>query len=135
MGKKSGFQFIKPIVRNINYNLSDDFDNTQETFFDNHFNTLIRRIPDKNEAIVELSIVVGDHEKSKNVPFTLQMTIGAYFRWEENIGEEIVQDLLKMNAPALLLSYARPIISNITANSSIPYDIPFMDFTETVKDK
>ena len=48
--------------------------------------------------------------------------------------DEQIDNLLRKNAPALLLSYARPLIASITNASKFPtYNIPFLDFSaETV---
>ena len=52
------------------------------------------------------------------------------FTWND-LDDEMVDTLLRQNAPALLLSYARPIIASITNASKFPtYNIPFFDFSE-----
>lgn len=44
---------------------------------------------------------------------------------------EISEAMLKCNAPALLLSYMRPIVANITNVSKFPvYNLPFVNFQE-----
>ena len=55
----------------------------------------------------------------------------ANFRWSEALDEQRRDSLLKQNAPALLVSYARPIIAMITNASRFPaFNIPFINFTE-----
>ena len=55
----------------------------------------------------------------------------ANFRWMEGFEKEQIDLLVSQNAPALLLSYARPIISMTTNASHYPaYNIPFINFTK-----
>lgn len=57
--------------------------------------------------------------------------MGANFMWEEAIGEERAKQLLNINAPAVLLSYIRPMVSSMTNSSKYPaLNIPFIDFTK-----
>lgn len=51
-------------------------------------------------------------------------------RWKEKLDEEKVHKLLNQNAPSLLLSCLRPVISQLTAASPFgTVNIPFMNFT------
>lgn len=87
---------------------------------------IITRREQKKEAIVELTIELGCDEKSINSPFALKIIIGAKFLWDNTLDEEMLNSLLTINAPSLLLGYAKPVISNITANSMGAYDLPFI---------
>lgn len=82
------------------------------------------------EALVVLCVTIG--EKTEEVPFYVYAEESANFRWKrEAYDEDAIGRLLKQNAPALLLSYLRPIIANITVASPYSaYDIPFMNFRE-----
>ena len=52
------------------------------------------------------------------------------FKWED-LDEKTVDSMLNLNAPALLLSYMRPIVANITNSSKFPtYNLPFINFKE-----
>lgn len=126
--RESFFKFKRPIVKDMNYTISDTFRNDQKISIDNKITTNYVKNPEERRAIVELHIELG-YGKSENSPFRLSLTIIAEFQWEQDHSTEKVDILLRQNSPALLLSYARPIVSNITANSVMTYDIPFMDFT------
>ena len=63
--------------------------------------------------------------------FALLFVIMANFEWDETYDSETINNLLLINAPSLLLGYARPIISNITSNSIGQYDLPFMNFVSS----
>lgn len=126
--KESFFRFRRPVIKDINYKLSDTFRPDQDIRIDNKITSNYTKNAEEKKALVELRIELG-YEESENSPFCLSLTIIAEFHWDEDSRAEKVDILLRQNAPALLLSYARPVISNITSNSVIPYEIPFMDFT------
>lgn len=130
--KESFFQFSKPVISVLNYSINEEVlaeEAAGEKHLHTHFDRRVLRMDGKPEAVVELVIEIGCDEKSINVPFRLSLTIGAAFRWNEDIADDaVIQSLLNLNAPALLLSYARPVISNITSNSIGVYDIPFVNF-------
>lgn len=55
--------------------------------------------------------------------------IGAVFKLDVKIPGIDFDNLLQINAPTLLLSYARPIISSITAQAGMkPLNLPFFNF-------
>ena len=70
------------------------------------------------------------HLQKEGAPFKLKIKVASDFKWEY-IEEERVNAMLKNNAPALLLSYMRPIVASITNSSNFPaYNLPFMNFKE-----
>lgn len=81
--------------------------------------------------IVELTIKIGKKELKQNIPFYIELVIGSAFTWNDVFDENTLQILLSQNAPALLLSYARPIIHSLTSMTPFPaYNVPFYNFTE-----
>lgn len=127
--KESVFQFTNPELVNIEFFGNQDFN--EELFegiiIDNHVSISIID-EDNNEAHVTLNLIVGD--KTEKSPFYLSVTMSADFMYEEENKEKFHQ-LLETNAPALLLSYARPIVSMITAQSGYPtLNLPFMNFMD-----
>lgn len=128
--RDSSFQFSKPVLKNVEFSLAQDLDSTKEVKLHRHFHRNIIKAEGKDEAIVELTIKIGCDDKSINPPFALSLTIMAGFRWSDQLDQETVDDLLTLNAPALLLGYARPIIANITSNSVGQYDLPFINFAD-----
>ena len=90
----------------------------------------IKSSEEEKEAVVELNIIIGAKENNE-APFYVDMVMGAIFKWDDSYDENTVKDLLSINAPALLLGYARPIIATITNMSPFPaYNLPFYNFTE-----
>ena len=128
--KQSGFRFSNPVVSKIDYQIHSEYktDGTRVSI-ENAFKTNINRAPDSCSAVVELIIKIGDTDQTVS-PFHIELVIGASFKWDATYNEETVSDLLSINAPALLLGYARPIVATITSMSPYPtYNIPFYNFT------
>lgn len=129
MMKTSEFQFSNPVLSELEFCINNS-SNTDGDEIEVSLQISVNkdRIGER-EAVVELTVEIG--EKSDSDPFYIKATEGAIFRWEENAfnGEKDIDDLLDINAPALLVSYLRPIISNITMASKYPpYNIPFINF-------
>ena len=127
--KESNFQFRNPILKKINYHLNEDFDRDKFDKIDLKFQTNVIGKKSEKQAIVKLRGEFG--ESNENFPFYIEIELEAPFKWTEDIPEDVAKNLLKRNAPALLLSYMRPIVAFITSQSGIvPYNIPYIDFTK-----
>ncbi|MCI8629248.1 MAG: hypothetical protein HFE57_07060 [Firmicutes bacterium] len=127
--QESNFQFKNPILKKINYHLNEDFDRDKFDKIDLKFQTNVIGKKSEKQAIVKLRGEFG--ESNENFPFYIEIELEAPFKWTEDIPEDVAKNLLKRNAPALLLSYMRPIVAFITSQSGIvPYNIPYIDFTK-----
>lgn len=130
---ESVFQFSNPMLLKLDFSVNENFENNEEEKINLSLKLqtqVAQQGDDDNEAFVVLSVSVG--EKTEKYPFYVYAEQAASFRWEKGAySEEEIARLLKQNAPALLLSYLRPTISNITNSSPYTaYDIPFMNFKE-----
>lgn len=129
--KTSDFQFSTPILAEIEFCINNAYSADNEEI-DVSIKMLVNKERvEEHKAIVELTVEIG--EKDDSAPFYIKATEGAFFRWKENAfnGEQDIDALLDINAPALLVSYLRPIVSGITAASKFPsYNIPFINFSE-----
>lgn len=127
---ESAFQFKNPALMKLSFTVNDDFKkDSGEISLNLSISTKISKNEQKNEAFVELSISIG--EVNSSCPFFIDAVEGADFRWDRSLKTEVINDLLKQNAPALLLSYLRPIISQITSSSPYgTYNIPFINFVK-----
>lgn len=129
--KESSLKFTNPSITHLVFDINSEFKEKDSVSITNTFNVEVSKGKDESAAVVQLNIIVGDKDFSKDVPFYFNITIGAMFSWDDVYDDETLQTLLSKNAPALLLGYARPIIANITESSPIPaYHIPFYNFTE-----
>lgn len=129
--KESKFQFSTPLLLELDFKINSKYDSS-DTDKDYRYKqnlTLLTSGDDLNNVDdynVALKIEIGGDNKCS---FLLKMIIGAKFKWNKSLEVERINSLLNINAPALLLSYARPIIANITQQSGLPpYNIPFMNF-------
>lgn len=128
--RKSGFQFKNPILTELEFGVNEEYikKSNCEQQININMEVHVKRQKDVNNAEVSLTFNLGD--KDKENPFYIIATEKADFRWDDDVKEEIVEQLLNQNAPSLLLSYLRPVIVQITSAS--PYDtfnIPFVNFT------
>lgn len=127
---ESKFQFIKPVLTSAEYVVNNNFEKDINKSIDMNMDmkVSVKRLSD-NEADVSLTVCLG--EKSDKFPFFLNVTESAKFRWNSEIDEKMSKQLLKQNAPSLLLSYLRPIVSQITSATEFEtFDIPFINFSE-----
>jgi len=125
----SKFQFTNPVLTKMTFLLNEGYspegDEDSQLPFETQFS--VQQL-DSSTAYVSLQANVA--EESPKYPFCLSAVMGAHFRWGPEIDSQTVEELLKINAPALLLGYLRPYIAQITAASPCPpLHIPFMDFT------
>lgn len=130
--KKSSLKFTNPIITKLEYEINaiNDKKENDAIKISNTFKVNIKRSEEEKEAVVELNIIIGAKENNE-APFYVDMVMGAIFKWDDSYDENTVKDLLSINAPALLLGYARPIIATITNMSPFPaYNLPFYNFTE-----
>ena len=129
--EKSPFQFTNPILRALRMQRNEGFSvpPAGNLPVETHFSSHVERIPDPTSAIVSLTFRMG---RTDNLfPFILEAEMAAQFRWAPETPNPTLDIWLSQNAPALLLSYLRPIVANtISATGFPPYNIPFMNFTE-----
>lgn len=129
--KASNFQFTDPSLVSMKFCENKDFvvEKGKEIEIQTEL-SVSNTEPVGNESVVELRINLGDD--GKGAPFCLEAVFAARFRWGSDVEESKANVFLNQNAPALLLSYARPIISMTTNASRFPaYNIPFVNFADT----
>lgn len=128
--KESFFQFSDPELVNIKFETNEFFN--EELFngfsIDKNVSIIILDKEKQNRAKVSLTINIGDD--NEKYPFYIKLTMAANFVCDMSRVNNF-KELLELNAPAMLLSYARPIVSMITAQSAFPtLNLPFMNFKE-----
>ena len=129
---ESIFQFSNPVLLKLDFKVNDRFEynDNREVQLQLMVETQVNRQEHENQAFVILDVRAGQKEES--FPFYIHAQEAARFMWESALyDEEKIDNLLKQNAPALLLSYLRPIIANVTGSSPYSaYHLPFMNFVE-----
>lgn len=126
--KNSVLQFKNPQLTKLIFEINPNYVvNNQQINIKKEFKTNVIHLQE-NEDIVEFTIIIGTNDNTS--PFYIKATESAIFKF--NGSDEIAKNnLLKCNAPAVLLGYLRPIISTITALSPYSaYNLPLIDFTE-----
>ena len=132
--EKSMFQFTNPILKRLQFDVHDSF--SKKGRLEMGINVTVNCERNKNEdttltnsALVMVTVSIG--EKDNTTPFYIEADEEATFKWRDGVySEEQLETLLNHNAVVLLLSYLRPIISNITASSPFPaYNLPYIDLT------
>lgn len=123
----SPFQYKDIFISNFEVNVSDEIEGGE-------YNINISReveivdISDSDENTltkkVFLKLRIEDEEAKI---FKIKATINGLFRIDKEFSDQ--SDLLfEENAPTLLMSYLRPIISVVTSQSKIRYDLPYLNF-------
>lgn len=127
--EQSRIQFDMPVLIKCEYTENSD---VQQGISDISINieNKYKKDADNNIANVKLDVKVG--EKNNRSPFYINVIFSANFKWENEITNP--DDFLNVNAPALLYSYVRPIVSSLVSNTKfVRFDLPFMDFSSIVK--
>ncbi len=127
--KPSTFQLItKPKLEKLEFEVNSLFRTEGDVELDIKNSIDIARYSN-NIATVKLNISIFEH--LENTPFKLSISISGNFKWNDELGDnqDFLNILLKENAPAILYSHIRPIVSLITMEANIPpLTLPLMNF-------
>ena len=124
--KNSDFNVLSVRMNSVQFQICDNNYNgeieteitSQYAFADN----------DRNQAKAEMQIKVFPDVK-KTAPFRIVLNIEGIFAWNEQIPRQNIKDFLEINAMALLYSYARPIVTQLTCAASCnPLFLPMINF-------
>ncbi len=125
--QKSDIQFLRPCLTKLDFTVNPNFKNNEDNCTISIQSQIGNSVIDPNKsAVVSLNLKIGSHEETQ--PFYLEIEFIAQFTNES--GDEILyKRMVEQNGPALLLSYARPVVSLITGQSGMPpFYLPFMNF-------
>lgn len=132
--KESNFQLIgKPKLNRIDYQTNKKFVFAQELQLElsNHITITKNTKEGSHEAIVLLKAGIFTEKQFDEVPFQFNMEIEGFFQWTEKLAgqEELLNSMLNQNAPAILYSYLRPLITLLTVEADMPpLVLPLMNF-------
>jgi len=127
--KKSRFQIKNPRLLKLCFDVNEDFNKDKFLGLDIDSKTTVKRA--EKAATVRLELNIFNEEEKKEAPFSIDIIMEADFKWDESVNGEELEYLLNSNAPAVLLSYIRPYISNVTVGAGFPpLVLPLMDFRE-----
>lgn len=113
---------------NVEYGYNEKFTNSPEKKIPIEFSLTpkVKRIRKEKKAIVSLELKLFKRNV-KDFPIWAKVKNQATFEWD--IDDKIAETLLETAAPAHLLSYIRPLISQLTTMSDLPaLIIPLINF-------
>lgn len=131
--KSSNFQLLgKPrIIKHI-FQINKEYNFIEEISLEIDSEIKIGKRNEKEMTVeVLLALEFFKHQIFDTVPFKLEMEIDGVFGWndEQDKDQERLDILLKENAPAILYSYLRPVITGTSIDANLPpLVIPLMNF-------
>lgn len=125
--KISGFQFENPILTKLNYSINPEGSKKIENIQTNI--KVDNSSMQQNQAIVALYLKMGNN----NTAFSVEIEMQSKFKWDDSFNRNQIENLLHQNAPALLLSYMRPLVSETTGYGFNSVMLPFIDFSSNNK--
>lgn len=91
------------------------------------FKTRLDYNKEYHTAAVELGCSIFEDLKEHH-PFSLEIVMIGFFKYEANLEKEPLEKLLKVNATAILFPYLRSMVSNVTINSGFdPIILPVIN--------
>lgn len=128
--KNSSFTMIKqPVIKKMEFLGNNDFSSDKK---DSKVKMEIKikkeSSTSERKAQVFLELNLNKECKLEEVPFILKAEIMGQFSWDNKATEEEINIFLNSTSPSILLSYMRPIVSNLITFSGLPaFIIPFLD--------
>ena len=127
--KESFFKLRSQFTEEIIFKKNSDFKDRKIKLKFSH--RLEMKNIDEGSSNVILIFNIFTEEELAESPFFISITQSGKFEYPSNLDKNNLENLLNINAPAVLLSYIRGIISQITAFSGYPaLIIPLMNFTK-----
>lgn len=117
-----------PIISKISFDLNKAFTPTD---FNINVNLKIAKKIVKTETNAKCFLKIVIFEKGDIEPFFLEIEAIGNFEWTSDVNEKELNNVLNYNSPAIILSYLRPFISQITLFSgNPPLILPLINFTD-----
>jgi len=131
--KESLFQMKTQRILSIDYQVNPIFSSNEKEIIATFSGESKTTFTGKNSAVVQLTMKVFSKEEydGNRAPFYVVMVSEGVFIWNDKIPIELVSKLLNSNAPAVLLSFQRSILSQLTAFSNLPaFVLPLLNFSD-----
>ena len=126
--EKSAFQFSDPQMVSLEFSANNGFVMDEFKGFDINSRISNAIVEENKEAFVRLDLTIG--KRGTAAPFVCKIGMMARFAVEQEVSPDEFQKFLDINAPALLMSYTRPIVSFVASQAGFAsFNIPFMNFT------
>lgn len=136
MSAISTFQFMPPYLIRAEFNVHQEKNDETTNQVDINISKKEQVSSDNNSAILEVTVQLNRKDQliRKNTLFDAAVTMVTQFRWEEAIPKDKIENLLRYNGVAVLLSYIRPILSTLSSASPYAtYHLPYINLDEMYK--
>lgn len=121
--KKSVFQLLNQRMVDVKFLLNEDGTKQEKKL---EIEVEVKAAPSEKKALVELTVHIN--KDMEDQLFNLSIKNQGVFSWEI-LSEEEVKPYLEENAPAILLSYIRSIVTNLTLAAGLtPVVLPLLNF-------
>ena len=133
---ESNFRFNPPYLTAMDFVINQSYrrEKNEVAPVSLYLQTNVSRNPEDFDSKVELIVKLNHDDIGNSVPdapFWITVSYSSKFTWEKGIPKEMVERFLRVNAPAVLLSYIRPLVAQITSCSPFPtYNIPFLNLVK-----
>ena len=125
---KSDFQLDSQRIINTEFTLNQGFLITKSLNVELEGKTEIKALSE-NTAIVVFSLFVYNNKPLEEVPFQIKVVSEGKFSWNSDLEKKQLHNYLNFNAPSILLSYMRSVISMITSYAGFSnFMIPLINF-------
>lgn len=125
--KESFFQLKQQRLLKVEYEINDNFD-FNKIKLNMDYSLDISKSEEKKEVQINMNLKIFNKEEIDTLPFYFDLIIQGLFTWNS---EDIDESLFKVNAPAILMSYLRPVVSQLTSFSGYPpLILPLINFVE-----
>lgn len=125
---KSNFQLSKQCILSTDFKLNDKIKFPENLNISLEGKTSVQMI-DENSANVIFKLSVFKDIEFEKVPFQMEVISKGLFTWDDSIDKNNLETYLNVNAPSILVSYIRSVISMITSYAGISnFMIPLINF-------
>jgi preprotein translocase subunit SecB len=116
--EKSALSMGKVYISEVIYKLNPKFNNP-ENEISADINAVLYRTQLDNSCIANLRTTIFNEELTEDIPFFALIGVLSVFKWEGNLTKELLEQY-STNMAAILYSYTRPLVAQITAFSNMP---------------
>lgn len=129
--KLSDFKILSQRLVKTEFELNKNFvlKNENNIKLDIHTDININKNEKDRQAVVHLTLKVFEKENNTEYPFFMILENEGRFTWSEDLQD--VNNYLEINAPSILISYLRSVVSQLTSFAGFPpLILPLINFTK-----
>jgi len=125
---RSDFQLERQRLVKTDFQLNQNFEIPKNFSIELSGNTAIKHLSETSAEVLFAFSIYKDKPLDV-VPFKCDVLSEGIFSWNQSVSKEQLDNYLNINAPSILLSYIRSIISMITSYAGLPnVMIPLINF-------